>query len=76
MEYILPIAVENPPAVGSSEFKMLCQRASEAMRDRWESYRKRHIERLTGATIAVSDGPLVQQAGLEVDKGPLLSEVI
>lgn len=34
MEYILPIAVENPPAVGSSEFKMLCQRASEAMRDK------------------------------------------
>ena len=76
VDHLLDHIVENPPVKGSPEYKMLCQKAAEAMRDRWDSYRKHHIERLAGVTIAVSDGVLVPQQTEPVDEGPLLSTVI
>ena len=30
--------VKNPPAKGSPEYKILCRKAAEAMRDKWEAY--------------------------------------
>ena len=76
VDELLQYTVKNPPAKGSPEYKVLCRKAAEALRDKWDAYQKYHTERLTGVFNAVNDGVQVAQVELEVDEGPLLSEVI
>jgi len=66
---ILNHTVENPPAKGTPEYKILCRKAAEALRDKWDAYQKHHTERLAGVFNAVSDGALVPQIDLRQIKG-------
>jgi hypothetical protein len=39
VDHILEHTIADPPIKGSPEYKLICQKASEAMRDKLETYR-------------------------------------
>ena len=73
---LLQHTVKNPPEKGSPEYKSLCRKAAEALRDKWETYQVHHTERLAGVFNAVSDGAMLPQQAEPVNEGQLLSAVI
>jgi integrase len=54
VDHILEHTGGNPPTKGSDEYKLICQKAAEAMKDKWGKYEQYHTERLSRTINAIN----------------------